>query len=137
MEQQGFCIIYLRNFSSFYIFYVDIKMHLSVLINLSINSNNDSAWNNWGLALNNLDRYQEAMECFAKAIYINPKKKKLQYSSDIKVLAQYDFLSLLFFSKLKIFSQSILFLDQKLKLKLAQKKIIIIFILIFYNNYQV
>jgi superkiller protein 3 len=38
---------------------------------LKIDPNYYDAWNNKGLALGNLQRYKEAIECFDKAIKIN------------------------------------------------------------------
>ena len=40
---------------------------------IEINPQNSNAWNNKGVALGNLNKYDEAMKAFDKAIEINPQ----------------------------------------------------------------
>jgi tetratricopeptide (TPR) repeat protein len=42
---------------------------------LLLNQNNPDLWNNKGVALRSLGRYEEAMECFNKSLEIEPRDK--------------------------------------------------------------
>ena len=42
---------------------------------LLMNQNNPDLWNNKGVALRSLGRYEEAMECFNKSLEIEPRDK--------------------------------------------------------------
>jgi Flp pilus assembly protein TadD len=43
---------------------------------LALDQNNADLWNNKGVALRSLGRYQEAMECFNKSLEIEPRDKQ-------------------------------------------------------------
>ncbi len=42
---------------------------------LLLNQNDPNLWNNKGIALRILGRYEEAMECFNKSLEIDPRDK--------------------------------------------------------------
>ena len=42
---------------------------------LLLNQNDPNLWNNKGIALRSLGRYEEAMECFNKSLEIDPRDK--------------------------------------------------------------
>lgn len=42
---------------------------------LLLNQNNPDLWNNKGVALRSLGRYEESMECFNKSLEIEPRDK--------------------------------------------------------------
>ena len=42
---------------------------------LLLNQNDPDLWNNKGVALRSLGRYEESMECFNKALEIEPRDK--------------------------------------------------------------
>ena len=43
---------------------------------LLLNQKNADLWNNKGVALRSLGRYDEALECFNKSLEIDPRDKK-------------------------------------------------------------
>ena len=47
---------------------------------IEINPKDGGVWNNKGIALDNLKRYEEAIECYDKAIEINPKDSRAWYN---------------------------------------------------------
>ncbi len=42
---------------------------------LLLNQNDPDLWNNKGIALRSLGRYEESMECFNKSLKIDPRDK--------------------------------------------------------------
>jgi len=42
---------------------------------LLLNQNDPDLWNNKGIALRSMGRYEEAMECFNKSLKIDPRDK--------------------------------------------------------------
>jgi len=42
---------------------------------LLLNQNDPDLWNNKGIALRSMGRYEEAMECFNKSLQIDPRDK--------------------------------------------------------------
>ena len=43
---------------------------------LLLDQNNPDLWNNKGIALRSIGRYEEAMECFNKSLEIEPRDKR-------------------------------------------------------------
>ena len=55
---------------------------------LKTNPTYASAWNQKGLALQELQRYEEAITCFDKSIEINPTYTDAWYSKGLALLTQ-------------------------------------------------
>ena len=52
---------------------------------LQLNPNSAAAWSNKGVALNNLGRYEEALECYNKSLTLNPQNWIIYYNKSVSL----------------------------------------------------